>query len=136
MTEEPTKDLATEAVLAAVHGDKDDLLHLQHALIQEEVKERKKVERKNLAGIKADETEVTNVILKTLPENDMNAFDSPEKRKERYLLEQEKLQLHREERAEERAYWTDVQPLTKEDREIHKAMLGHDQRKKRLNELM
>ncbi len=136
MTEEPTKDLATEAVLAAVHGDKDDLLHLQHALIQEEVKERKNVERKNLAGIKADEGDVTNAILKTLPENDMDAFDSPEKRKERYLLEQEKLQLHREERAEERAYWTDVQPLTKEDREIHKAMLGHDQRKKRLDELM
>jgi hypothetical protein len=136
MTGEPAKDLATEAVLAAVHGDKDDLLHLQHALIQEEVKERKKVERQNLAGIKADEGEVTNAILKTLPENELNAFDSPEKRKERYLLEQEKLQLHREERTEERAYWTDVQPLTKEDRDIHKAMLGHDQRKKRLDELM
>jgi hypothetical protein len=135
MTEEP-KDLATEAVLAAVHGDKDDLLHLQHALIQEEVKERKKVERHNLAGIKADEGDVTNAILKTLPENDVDAFDSPEKRKERSVLEQQKLQLHREERAEERAYWTDVQPLTKEDREIHKAMLGHDQRKKRLDELM
>lgn len=136
MTEEPPKDLATEAVLAAMQGDKDDVLHLQHAQIQEEVKERKKVERHIIAGIKADEGEVTTEILKTLPENELDAYDSPEKRKERFQLEQQRLQLHREERAEERAYWTDVQPLTKEDREIHKAMLGHDQRKKRLDELM
>jgi hypothetical protein len=138
MTDETatTKDLATEAVVAAVHGDKDDLLHLQHAMIQEEVKERKAIQRTTIAGIKADEKEVREEILKTLPENDVGAIDDPEKRKERHLLEREKLQLTREERAEERAYWTDVQPLTREDRDIHKALLVQDQRKKRIDELL
>jgi hypothetical protein len=131
-----TKDLATEAVVAAVHGDKDDLLHLQHAMIQEEVKERKAIQRTTIAGIKADEEEVRGEILKTLPENDVGAIDDPERRKERHLLEREKLQLTREERAEERAYWTDVQPLTREDRDIHKALLVQDQRKKRIDELL
>lgn len=135
MTEE-TKDLATEAIIAAVHGDKEDVLHLQHALIQEEVKERKAIERSNLAGIKKDEQEVGAEILKTLPENDVGAVDGAEQRKERHVLEREKLQLHREERAEERAYWTDVQPLTREDRDIHKALLVQDQRKKRIDELL
>src|SRR5882762_2246940 len=103
MTEE-TKDLATEAIIAAVHGDKEDVLHLQHALIQEEVKERKAIERANLAGIKADEQEVSTEMLKTLPENDVGGVDAAEQRKERHLLVREKLQLHREERAEERSY--------------------------------
>lgn len=134
MTEE-IKDLATEAIVAAVHGDKEDMLHLQHALIQEEVKERKAIERSNVAGIKADEQEVTAEMLKTLPENEI-AVDDAEKRKERHLLEREKLQLHREERAEERAYWTDVQPLTREDRDIHKALLAQEQRKKRIDGLL
>jgi hypothetical protein len=134
MTEE-TKDLATEAIVAAVHGDKEDVLHLQHALIQEEVKERKAIERANLTGIKADEQEISAEILKTLPENEI-AVDGAEQRKERHVLAREKLQLHREERAEERAYWTDVQPLTREDRDIHKALLVQDQRKKRIDELL
>ncbi|HEV7390766.1 MAG TPA: hypothetical protein VGO08_03910 [Burkholderiales bacterium] len=135
MTEKP-KDLATEAIIAAVHGEKEDVLHLQHALIQEEVKERKAIERANLAGIKEDEQEVTAELLKTLPENDVGAADAAEQRKERHLLAREKLQLHREERAEERAYWTDVQPLTREDRDIHKALLIQDQRTKRIDELL
>ena len=130
-----TKDLATEAVVAAVHGDKEDLLHLQHALIQEEVKERKAIERSNLAGISADAQEVGDEMRKLEPENE-SSIDDPNNRKERHVLEREKLQLSREARAEERAYWTDVQPLTREDRDIHKALLVQDQRKKRIDELL
>src|SRR5436305_69847 len=62
--------------------------------------------------------------------------DKPNNRRERHVLEREKLQLSREARAEERAYWTDVQPLTREDRDIHKALLVQDHRKKRIDELL
>jgi hypothetical protein len=131
----PTTDLATEAVLAAMHGEKEDVLHFQHAMIQEEVKERTAIKRTNLAGIHADEQEVRAEMLKLEPENEM-VTDDANNRKERHVLEREKLQLSREERAEERAFWTDVQPLTREDREIHKTMLLQDQRKKRIDELL
>jgi len=131
----PTTDLATEAVIAAMHGEKEDVLHLQHAMIQEEVKERTAIKRTNIAAIHADEQEVRAEMLKLEPENEI-APDDPDNRKERHVLEREKLQLSREERAEERAFWTDVQPLTQEDREIHKTMLVQDQRKKHIDELL
>ena len=57
-------------------------------------------------------------------------------RKARITLETQELQLHREERAEERAAWTDEQPLTREDRDIHKTTLEQEQRRKRIDELM
>jgi len=135
MTEE-SKDLATEAVIAAVHGEKEELLQLQHCLIQEEVKVRKQLERSNLAAIKADEAEVRAEVLQLVPESEEGGHDDPERRKERHALEREQLALSREERTEQRAYWTDVQPLTKEDRDIHKALLTQEQRKKRIDELM
>ena len=46
----PTTDLATEAVLAAMHGEKEDVLHFQHAMIQEEVKERTAIKRTKVYG--------------------------------------------------------------------------------------
>lgn len=132
---ENERDLATDAVIAAVHGEKEEVLHLQHAMIQGEVKERRAIERKNLGEIKTDEHEVREEMLRLEPAHE-GAVDPAEDRKERHVLERERLQLRREERAEERAYWTDVQPLVREDRDIHKALLLQDQRKKRIDDLL
>lgn len=133
MTEK--KELGAEAMTAALHGDKTATLELQHAMIGEEIKVREAIKEQNIEGIKADETTVTNELLQVTPAHE-GAPDNPEARKERITLEAQELQLHREERAEERGFWTDVQPLTREDRDIHKATLEQEQRRKRINDLM
>jgi hypothetical protein len=133
MTEE--KDLGAHAMTAALHGEKTAVLELQHAMIGEEIKVREKIKERNIDGIKADEATVTGELLQVMPAHE-GAPDDPEQRKTRITLEVQELQLHREERAEERAAWTDEQPLTREDRDIHKVTLEQEQRRKRIDELM
>ena len=133
MTEK--NDLGAQAMTAALHGEKTAVLELQHAMIGEEIKVREAIKERNIEGIKADETTITNELLQVTPAHE-GAADNPEARKERIALEAQELQLHREERAEERAAWTDEQPLTREDRDIHKATLEQEQRRKRIDELM
>lgn len=133
MTEK--KDLGAEAMTAALHGEKTAVLELQHAMIGEEIKTREAIKERNIEGIKADEATVTSELLQVTPAHE-GATDDPEQRKTRITLETQELQLHREERAEERAAWTDEQPLTREDRDIHKVTLEQEQRRKRINELM
>jgi len=120
---------------AALHGEKTAVLELQHAMIGEEIKQREAIKERNIEGIKADETTITNELLQVTPAHE-GAADNAEERKARITLETQELQLHREERAEERAAWTDEQPLTREDRDIHKTTLEHEQRRKRIDELM
>ena len=133
MTEQ--KDLGAQAMTAALHGEKTAVLELQHAMIGEEIKVREEIKERNIDGIKADEATVTNELLQVTPAHE-DAHDDPEQRKTRITLEVQELQLHREERAEERAAWTDEQPLTREDRDIHKVTLEQEQRRKRIDELM
>jgi hypothetical protein len=133
MTEK--KDLGAQAMTAALHGEKTAVLELQHAMIGEEIKVREAIKERNIEGIKADETTITNELLQVTPPHE-GAADNVEERKARITLETQELQLHREERAEERAAWTDEQPLTREDRDIHKTTLEQEQRRKRIDELM
>lgn len=133
MTEK--KELGAAAMTAALHGEKTAVLELQHAMIGEEIKQREQIKDRNLAGIKADETVVRDELQQVTPAHE-GAADSANDRKERHLLERQETELHREERAEERAAWTDEQPLTREDREIHKTTLEQEQRRKRIDELM
>ena len=133
MTEK--KELGAQAMTAALHGEKTAVLELQHAMIGEEIKVREEIKERNLEGIKADETIIRDELQQVMPAHE-GAADDANARKERHLLEREETQLHREERAEERAAWTDEQPLTREDREIHKITLEQEQRRKRINELM
>jgi hypothetical protein len=120
---------------AALHGEHIAVLELQHAMIGEEIKQREQIKKRNLEGIKADAATITNELLQVMPAHE-GAADDANARKERHLLEREETQLHREARAEERAAWMDEQPLTREDREIHKVTLEQEQRRKRIDELM
>jgi len=129
------KDLGAQAMTVALHGEKTAVLELQHAMIGEEIKVREAIKERNIEGIKADETTITNELLQVTPPHE-GAADNAEERKVRIALETQELQLHREERAEERDAWTDEQPLTREDREIHKTTLEQEQRRKRIDELM
>ena len=131
MTEK--QELAAQAMTAALQGEKTAVLELQHAMIGEEIKQRELIKERTIAGIKADEATITNELLQVTPAHE-GAHDDPEARKQRVALESQELQLHREERAEERAAWADEQPLTREDREIHKTTLEQEQRRKRIDE--
>jgi hypothetical protein len=133
MTEK--KDLGAQAMTAALHGEKTAVLELQHAMIGEEIKTREAIKARNLDSIKADEATIREELLQVTPAHE-GAPDDANARKERHALEGQEVQLHREERAEERAAWTDEQPLTREDREIHKTTLEQEQRRKRIDELM
>ena len=132
---EKKEDIGAQAMTAALHGEKTAVLELQHAMIGEEIKLREEIKERNLEGIKADEVTITNELLQVTPAHE-GAADDVNARKERHALENQEIQLHREERAEERAAWTDEQPLTREDREIHKVTLEQEQRRKRIDELM
>ena len=132
---EKKEDISAQAMTAALHGEKTAVLELQHAMIGEEIKVREAIKERNLEGIKADEATITNELLQVTPAHE-GAADDMNARKERHALESQEIQLHREERAEERAAWTDEQPLTREDREIHKVTLEQEQRRKRIDELM
>lgn len=133
MTEK--KELAAAAMTAALHGEKTAVLELQHAMIGEEIKKREAIKARNLVGIKADEATIREELLQVMPAHE-GAADEANNRKERHLLERTETELHREERTEERAAWADEQPLTREDREIHKTTLEQEQRRKRIDELM
>jgi len=133
MTEK--KELGAQAMTAALHGEKTAVLELQHAMIGEEIKTREAIKTRNLESIHADEATVREELQQVTPAHE-GAADDPNARKERHLLERQETELHREERAEERAAWTDEQPLTREDSEIHKTTLEQEQRRKRIDELM
>lgn len=130
------KEMRGAAMTAAMHGEKTAVLELQHAMIGEEIKERQQIKQRNLSGIRADEAMIRDELQQVLPPEHESAADNANDRKERHLLERTETELHREERAEERSAWTDVQPLTREDRDIHKTTLEQEQRKKRFDELL
>ena len=133
MTEK--KELGAQAMTAALHGEKTAVLELQHAMIGEEIKQREAIKARNLEGIRADEATIREELQQVTPAHE-GAADDVNARKERHALESQEVQLHREERAEERSCWTDEQPLTREDRDIHKTTLEQEQRRKRIDELM
>jgi hypothetical protein len=123
------------ALIAALSGEKETVLKLQHHRIDEEITERREIDRENLADIAEEKKEVRAEMLKLEPENEM-VGDGGDKRKDRITLERDKLTLSKEEREEKRACWADTQNLKREDREVEKALVQQDQRRKRIDELM
>ncbi len=130
-----TGEKPTEAVIAAVHGEKEELLKLQHRAIEGEITERHDIHTTNVDSIAEEKKEVRDEMLKLEPENEMIG-DGGDKRKDRIALERDKLMLSKEERDENRASWTDQQNLKREEREVEKELLRNDQRRKRIDELM
>lgn len=130
-----TSDKPTEAVIAAVHGEKEDLLKLQHNAIEGEITERRDIHTTNLESIAEEKKEVREEMIKLEPENEM-VGDGGDRRKDRITLERDKLMLSKEERDEYRACWADQQNLKREEREVEKELLRNDQRRKRIDELM
>ena len=57
-------------------------------------------------------------------------------RKDRMVLEREKLDLTKELREEQRETWNDVQALKREERDVEKELMSEDQRHKRTKELL
>ncbi|HEX8170978.1 MAG TPA: hypothetical protein VF824_10605 [Thermoanaerobaculia bacterium] len=123
------------ALIAALSGEKETVLKLQHRRIDEEIAERREIDRQNLAEIAEEKKEVREEMLKLDPENEMTG-DGGDRRKDRITLERDKLMLSKEERDEKRACWTDTQNLKREDREVEKALVQQDQRRKRIDELI
>jgi len=125
----------TASVIAAVHGEKEELLKLQHHAIEGEITERREIDAQNLGAIDEEKKEVRAEMLKLEPENEM-VGDGGDKRKDRITLERDKLMLSKEERDEKRSCWADQQNLKREEREVEKELLRNDQRRKRIDELM
>lgn len=130
-----TDNKPTEAVIAAVHGEKEDLLKLQHRAIEGEITERQDIHTTSVTAIADEKKEVRDEMLKLEPESEM-VGDGGDRRKDRITLERDKLMLSKEERDENRACWTDKQNLKREEREVEKELLRNDQRRKRIDELM
>jgi hypothetical protein len=130
-----TDDKPTEAVIAAVHGEKEELLKLQHSGIEAEITERGDIHTANMESIAEEKKEVRDEMLKLEPENEM-VGDGGDRRKDRITLERDKLMLSKEERDENRACWADQQNLKREEREVEKELLRNDQRRKRIDELL
>ena len=125
----------TESLIAAVNGEKQTVLKLQHKMIGEEITERRGIDATNLEEIAEEKREVRGEMQKLEPENEM-VGDGGDRRKDRITLERDKLTLSKEERDERRACFNDVQNLKREDREVEKALLQQEQRRKRIDELM
>lgn len=130
-----TDDNHAAALIAAVNGDKTKTLELQHQMITDEIGERRTIDKTNLNEIAEEKKEVRAEMQKLEPENEI-VGDGGDRRKDRITLERDKLTLSKEERDERRGCFNDVQNLKREDREVEKALLQQEQRRKRIDELM
>ena len=78
------------ALIAALSGEKETVLKLQHRRIDEEIAERREIDRQNLAEIAEEKKEVREEMLKLDPENEMTG-DGGDRRKDRITLERDLL---------------------------------------------
>jgi len=120
-------------ILESLHGDKQQVLKEQVKQIDEEIVERKVISTENAVTVNEEVGEISNEILNLRPAHE-NAADVG--RKDRTVLEREKLDLTKELREERRDAWKDVQQLKREEREVEKELLGNDQRQRRTRELL
>lgn len=122
-----------EHIFDALHGDKKRVLNEQIKSIEEEIVERKTISARNTEVVSEEVHELANEVAKLRPEHE-NAPDL--ERKDRVVLEREKLDLTKELREERRDAWKDVQQLKREEREVEKELLGNEQRQRRTRELL
>lgn len=110
-----------ESLIAAIQGDKEEVLKEQSLRINEEIEERKTLDKESLDAIDREILEIRNEILKLKPRH-INIVTAPEQRKEIHELEKEKVSLSKESRDEKRDCWKDIQELKEEERDVEKEL--------------
>lgn len=126
-----TDDLA--AALDDAHADKKRLLKGQLRNIEEEIVERRLISSDTALQVHDEVGELSNAIANLAPAHE-NAPDT--QRRDRMILEREKMDLTKELREEQRESWNDVQALKREEREVEKELITEEQRHKRTKELL
>ena len=122
-----------DELIGALHGDKTAVLRGQLRRIEEEIVERRRISKENEALLEEEASVLRNAILNLEPAHE-NASDV--ERKDRMVLERERLDLTKELRQEERDAWKDIQQLRREEREVEKELTTGDQRHKRIKDLL
>lgn len=122
-----------DEIIGALHGDKQRVLKGQLQSIEEEVVERKVISAEVALGVNEELSKLRNEII-NLEVPHENAVDVS--RKDRMVLERERLELSKELREEQRDAWKDVQQLKREEREVEKALTTQEQDHKRVKELL
>ena len=122
-----------DEVLGGLHRDKQHVLKEQVKSIEREIVERRLISADTKIVVNEEAGELANQIANLRPANPQLA---DVERKDRVVLEREKLDLTKELREEQRDAWKDVQILKREEREVENELLGNDQRHKRTKELL
>jgi hypothetical protein len=122
-----------EAALDDVHADNKRLLKAQLRSIEEEIVERRLIAVDTSLQVHDEVGELDNTMANLRPPHE-NAPDV--ERKDRMILEREKLDLTKEIREEQRDSWKDVQNLKREEREVEKELVGAVQEHKRTKDLL
>ena len=126
-----TDDL--DAVVDALHGDKKAVLKDQAERIEKDIGERRLIAADNALAIEEDLTALkTESLNLTHTEEGLPDYD----RKDRLLVEKERLELSRELREEQRDSWKDVQNLRREEREVEKELSTSEKEHRRARELL
>ncbi len=126
-----TDDL--DIALDESHADKKRLFKGQLRSIEEEIVERRLIASDTTLQVHDEVGELENAIANLRPAHE-NAPDI--ERRDRLVLEREKIELNKELREEQRDSWKDVQHLKQEEREVEKELVGEEQRHKRTKELL
>jgi hypothetical protein len=122
-----------DEVLGALHGDKQKVLKGQMKGIEQEIVERRLIAADTSLAVNDELMELGSEIANLRPAHE---HDPDVARKDRMVLEREKLDLTKELRIEERDAWKDVQQLRREEREVEKELVGNEQRHRRTKELL
>lgn len=120
-------------VLGGLHDDKQKVLREQLRRIEQEIVERRLISADTSLSVNDALTELGTEIANL--RHDGEGLPDVE-RKDRMVLERERLDLSKELRFEVRDAWKDVQELRREEREVEKELLGNEQRHKRTKELL
>ena len=130
MTTEPN-DL--DEALDSLHADKKRLLKAQLTGIEEEIVERRLIAADTSLQVHDEVHELNNAMLNMTPAHE-NAPDVA--RKDRMVLERERLDLTKEIREEQRDSWKDVQQLKQEERLVENELLRERQQHKRTKDFL
>ena len=101
--------------------------------IEREIVERRLISADTSVAVNEEAGELANEIANLRPAN-LQVPDG--ERRDRVVLEREKLDLTKELREEQRDAWKDVQNLKREEREVENELVGNELRHKRTRELL
>jgi D-ribose pyranose/furanose isomerase RbsD len=127
-----TKD-AVDIALSGEHADRKQVLKGQLRSIEEEIVERRLIAADTSLQVHDEVGELDTTMANLRPAHE-HAPDV--ERKDRMILEREKLDLTKEIREEQRDTWKDVQNLKREEREVEKELTTEEHEHKRTKELL